>query len=468
MLKRLRWQLTLLYALGSLALVVVVVAGSYALLQYYFQYTTDLALQFRMAETLQQYHLPVPKDLVDAQASWLVPGALTPLDRLTRRYEGSHTHLEDDDHEEDEDDEHESDDDERHERKRGDDHYDGQLASVFILPLSAEGESLLTAGSPRPPFTPDQAAYRAALQSGRDWRTVRLENGSRLRLFTYRTGGTQEPAVIQAGQLFDDEDRVLSLFLTGLSVSGTVVFMLLSLGGWLLSGRTIAPAQKAWDQQQAFVANASHELRTPLSIVRATADLHLRLPGEMDPAEGFRSVIQECDYMNRLVDNLLLLSRLDSRRLALERKEIHIDSLLQEVQAQMAPLAEEQGLSLKLGKSEGVLLGDPTRMRQVLLILIDNALRYTPPGGCILLEATRKGQQVIVRVADNGMGISAEHLPHVFERFYKVPREVGGEKSNGLGLSIAKGLIEAQGGRITLRSREGEGTEVSLIIPAAQ
>lgn len=303
---------------------------------------------------------------------------------------------------------------------------------------------------------------------GRDWRTVRTANNSRIRLFTYRTGSRTGPALLQVGRTLDDQDRVLGLFLTGLILLGSIVFIVFSLGGWLLSGRTIGPAQKAWDQQQAFVANASHELRTPLTILRATAELHLRLPEANQPSERFQSILDECDYMNRLVDDLLLLSRLDSHRLVFQREPIMLAEFLYEAQEQVLPLAEKKGITLVLGKSEGTILGDPIRMRQVLLILLDNALRYTPVGGKIQLEASQKAKQVTICVVDTGVGVPAEHLPHLFERFYQVPRSnIGEGKNNGLGLSIANALVEAQGGKITLQSQEGIGTQVFLTFSAA-
>ena len=463
MLKRLRWQLTLLYALAALSLVAVVTVGSYALLGYYYQYTTDLALQYKMAEAFQQYGLSVPAELANAQENWLTQGAV-PLLNPIQSAERNETQSMNEDKKEGEDGEEPHSGEDSARDGDSDEHYDGQLASVFILPLTNSGSTWPSQASLSLPFQPNQAAFRAALENGHDWRTVELAGGSRLRLFTYRTGNREGLAVFQVGRLLDDQDRLLGLFLAGLMLLGIVVFVFLSLGGWLLSGRTIAPAQKAWDQQQAFVSNASHELRTPLTILRATAELHLRLPEESSPAEGFQSIIEECDYMNCLVDDLLLLSRLDARRLVFDRQPIRLDEFLREIQEQTLPLASKKGVSLSLGKAEGTIFGDSVRMRQILLILIDNALRHTPLGGMVQLDARMQGERVIICVTDNGIGVPAEHLPHLFERFYQVPSKDFGEgKSNGLGLSIAKGFIEAQRGHIQLQSQEGKGTKVSLV-----
>jgi signal transduction histidine kinase len=231
----------------------------------------------------------------------------------------------------------------------------------------------------------------------------------------------------------------------------------------------MGPAQRAWDQQQAFVSNASHELRTPLTLIRATAEYGLRSNHGPPQRELLQDILGETDYMNRLVDDLLLLSRLDSHRLKLERTRISTRGLLQDIGQKTEKLAASQNIRLHLDETEGEILGDPDRMRQLLLILLDNALRYTEPGGEIHLGTTRQGGQVQISVRDNGIGISAEYLPHLFERFYQVRSSTSSDenRSNGLGLSIAKGLVEAQGGSIRIESQPGQGTRVIVSMPAA-
>jgi len=129
------------------------------------------------------------------------------------------------------------------------------------------------------PDITDEGAIRSALQNGYDWRTVRMGDGPRVRLLTYRTSGTGAPPVIQVGRLLHDQDRVLSQFLMGLLIVGGSISILLGVTSWWLSGRSLRPAQRAWEQQQVFVSNASHELRTPLTLIRATADLRSAEPG---------------------------------------------------------------------------------------------------------------------------------------------------------------------------------------------
>ena len=139
-----------------------------------------------------------------------------------------------------------------------------------------------------------------------------------------------------------------------------------------------------------------------------------------------------------------------------------------EVSASLQRMAAERDIHLVAGGVEGVILGDPVRIRQVLLILLDNAFRFTEPGGTIAIDSQVQKQRVVLRVIDNGCGIAPQDLPHVFDRFYQAANAVKeSAHSNGLGLSIAKALVEAQGGMIGLESQVGKGTRASLSFPAA-
>ncbi|MEP6776548.1 MAG: ATP-binding protein, partial [Chloroflexota bacterium] len=252
---------------------------------------------------------------------------------------------------------------------------------------------------------------------------------------------------------------------------------------WWLAGRSLRPAEQAWSRQQLFVANASHELRAPLTLMRASTEVALRtLPAaDTDNRALMDDVLQETDHMTRLVEDLLLLSRLDARRLKLDSKPVPVQEMLSTVQRQVSRVADERGVRLLIGGSEGseggatgrepVVLGDATRLRQVLLVLLDNALRHTPAGGSITLTSSRHGRYVQICIADTGSGIAAEHIPHLFERFYQADSSRGGTNSegegSGLGLAIAKGLVEAQHGHISISSQLGQGTQVTISLPSA-
>jgi signal transduction histidine kinase len=216
------------------------------------------------------------------------------------------------------------------------------------------------------------------------------------------------------------------------------------------------------------VANASHELRTPLTLMRASAEVALRgLPQQdADRHELLSDVLHETDHMSKLVEELLLLSRLDAGRLKVDRLPIAVPELLADVQRQIGRLSDERGIRLCAGAASGVALADRTHLRQVLLIVLDNALRHTPKGGQVQIEAQACGRQIAIQVADTGEGIAPVHLPHVFERFYRA-NSARGSSGSGLGLSIAKGLIEAQHGQIAITSELRKGTRVTIVLPRA-
>jgi len=514
MLKRLRWQLTLLYLLAAMSLVTLVGGGAYWLILHYFQVTTDLALQYKMAGEFHRYGIPLPTELTDAEQVWLADyanqptglpaGALAviatstmvsnptiaptagkptqiPASRVPQPTQAVNS-------------DNEGEGSEIQQKptaipsrtaiqtpnvKPGgeaespersiEDSYDARLAPIFVMPLNANGELATGAQTSPAPIAQNGEARSVALATGSDLRTITLSDGSRVRLLTYRTTGTNAPALVQAGRLLADQDRVLSQLLTGLLLLGGLITLLLGVASWWLAGRSLGPAQKAWDQQQAFISNASHELRTPLTLIRATAEYGMRSHPDSQQRSVLEDVLHESDYMNRLVDDLLLLSRLDTHRIQLKREVVPLANLLEETGRLVDKIAREKDIELVVEPTQGAIRGDPTRVRQVLLILLDNALRFTPGGGIIRLEADSQGKFWQITIADTGSGISPEHLPHLFERFYSAnPSGEEETRSNGLGLSIAKGLVEAQGGSIYLESQVGIGTRATVTFPSVE
>jgi signal transduction histidine kinase len=319
-----------------------------------------------------------------------------------------------------------------------------------------------------PPISPNEEAARAALQQGSDRRTITRPDGVRVRLLTYRLTRDDGPALLQLGRTLADQERVLAQ-LTGVMLGlGLASAAALGAGSWWLAGRAIGPAQEAWNRQRAFIANASHELRTPLTLLRASAEVALRglPPTERDQRELLDDIVQESDHMTRLVDDLLLLSRLDAGRLELNCERLAVDEVLCEVVREVDRLAQERGISLKCRPGGGVVTADRTRLRQVLLVLLDNALRHTTAGGgSIELRSEMGGRTVAIAVQDTGSGIAPEHLSQLFTRFYRVDSARSGDGGAGLGLSIAQALIEAQGGRISVESAVGQGSTFTIVLP---
>jgi signal transduction histidine kinase len=226
--------------------------------------------------------------------------------------------------------------------------------------------------------------------------------------------------------------------------------------------------QQAFATQRHFLADASHELRSPLTAIRANVET-LRRGGQTDPGERdetLRIVEREVDRMGRLVDDLLSLARADAGQQEPVRVRLSLDSLLLEVYHQQRPLAGR--VRLTLGEFEPVEIdGEPDRLKQLLINLVDNALRHTPPGGAVTLDLLHGDRAATIRVRDTGAGIPPEHLPHIYERFYRIDsarsRVAGG---TGLGLAISREIVVAHGGTIDVESTVGQGTTFTVTLPA--
>ena len=245
--------------------------------------------------------------------------------------------------------------------------------------------------------------------------------------------------------------------------------LLTAIGALLLSARALQPVQQSWQRQQSFVADASHELRTPLAIMRADAEVLLRAPARSveENRDLVEDIISEADRLNILVSDMLLLVRLDTGRLPLQRVEFDARAMIDDVAAQSRRLYDDKGITVVSGgAAELPVVADHEQLLQVLRILVDNAQHHMPDGGRIQLWCRGDGSQVSLEVADTGVGISAEDLPHVFDRFYRADRaRTRGRGGAGLGLAIARGIVEAHGGRLRVQSEPGKGTTATIELP---
>lgn len=444
----LRLRLTLLYLVVGTALLLTIGGGTYVLLRRYFISTTDQALEHKMAHEFHVLRAPIPASLLAADRDWS-------LQRDQRNDDERRVDSDDDRREIDWD------------EREGELAFDGELAAIFVLPLSAEGRLLFDPNPATAPIPPDREAARVAMLQGRDHRTIMRSDGVRVRLLTYRLTRDDGPALLQLGRTLADQDRVLAQ-LTGVMLGlGLLSAAALGVGSWWLAGRALGPAQEAWNRQRTFIANASHELRTPLTLLRASAEVALRglPPDDRDQRELLGDIVQESDHMTRLVDDLLLLSRLDAGRLELHCERLAVDEVLCEVYREVDRLARERGVDLQCRHGGGVVSADRTRLRQVLLALLDNALRHTPAGGSIELRSQIVGRNVAIAVQDTGSGIAPEHLAQLFTRFYRVDSARSGDGGAGLGLSIAQALVEAQQGRVSVESEVGSGSTFTVLLP---
>ncbi|HZT41637.1 MAG TPA: HAMP domain-containing sensor histidine kinase [Chthonomonadaceae bacterium] len=220
-------------------------------------------------------------------------------------------------------------------------------------------------------------------------------------------------------------------------------------------------------QQRWFTADASHELKTPLTIIKGNTSMALRgKPTEAALFQTLQEIDGAADTMSRLVQDLLLLARSDEGQLGKDRIEL----LLQEVlERAIANVAKCQGapITLQIAGESPRAMGNEAELTRLFSNLLDNAVHYTPQNGKITVTARREGASALVTVADTGIGIAPEHLPHLGERFYRVdPSRTHQDGGTGLGLSICKSIVEAHGGTLTFTSTPGKGTVVTVTLPA--
>ncbi len=235
--------------------------------------------------------------------------------------------------------------------------------------------------------------------------------------------------------------------------------------------RMIARLEESFLQINRFSADASHELRTPLTVLQgeleAIAQKGQGLPEDVKDTIG--SALEETQRLSKIVASLLTISRLEAGEARVQPVRLDFAELARTTTDQMKLLAEEKRISLTSNGSEPVEVeADPSRLKQVVVNLLDNAIKYTPEGGNVSISVMRRDDHAVLEVADSGLGISADDLPHVFERFYRADkahsRQMGG---TGLGLSIVRSICLAHGGQITVNSTEGRGSLFCVELPLA-
>ena len=218
-----------------------------------------------------------------------------------------------------------------------------------------------------------------------------------------------------------------------------------------------------------LLADVSHELMTPLTAIRGYAEtlgLPQFLPSSQEGQRAVKVIHEEGERIERLVRDLLDLARFEAGGISLALENVDVDEMFERVSERHAQPAQAKGVVIETDVSEHDirLIGDPHRLEQALQNLASNALRHTPPGGRIRLGASRDADTVKLTVADTGVGIPAQHLPHVFDRFYKADQSRS-QAGSGLGLSIVKAIVERHGGTVSVRSRPGE-TVFEIVVPA--
>jgi heavy metal sensor kinase len=230
----------------------------------------------------------------------------------------------------------------------------------------------------------------------------------------------------------------------------------------------IARLERSFAEIRRFTADASHELRTPLTALRAETESALSQPrSDLEYQQFLASILEESERLTRLTEQLLMLAREEGGGARPHLATVALNAIVAQVTEMMRPLAEAQGLRLELTATTAVMVaGDEARLRQVFFNLLDNAIKYTSAGGRVVVDVSQRDLQAIVRVCDSGIGIAAEHLPFVFDRFYRVDKaRTRAEGGTGLGLSIVKSIVVAHGGAVAVMSTLGQGTTLSVTLP---
>jgi two-component system, OmpR family, sensor histidine kinase CiaH len=361
--------------------------------------------------------------------------------------------------------------------------FGGNQAGTFALLLGPQGDLLAAPENfTVPAGLPDAQGIDEAKAAGRDLRTSTIS-------FTETSGSVQVPVRIltikatnpSAGTFFvqvvqdrTTEARTLqSLLLVLLFGGGLVVIVAVGFGA-VYARRALVPIREslgaqrlALRRQREFAADASHELRTPLTVIRASVEHLRRHPNEPVATVGdaLKDIDDEVQHMTSMVEDLLLLARSDSGAVTLEHVPLQLDDVATEATAALLGPAASRGVRLLVDPEPAPVSGDPARLRQLVMILVDNAIRHSPAGGEVRIGVRSADGTATLAVADQGPGIRPADLPHLFDRFWRAAGAPAG--GTGLGLSIAKWIAEQHAGSIAATSPEGGGARFEVRLPTA-
>jgi signal transduction histidine kinase len=359
--------------------------------------------------------------------------------------------------------------------------------NTYLFAFDAEGAPVRLGREPVAVLggLPDTVAIAAAKAApdGTDVRTASLEIATSpatpipVRLLTQRVVYSQDGQTyfLQAVQDRSTEVETLDVLLTVLLVGGVLVVAVAFGLGTVYARRALVPIREslaaqrtALRRQREFAADASHELRTPLTVIRSSVE-HLSRHRDQaigDASEALDDIDAEVTHLASLVDDLLLLARSDSGAVPLERVSLDLGDVAFEAASALNRTAESRDVKVLVDPEPAMVEGDSARLRQLVMILVDNAIRHSPREGAVTVTVRATGKVASVEVTDEGPGVRPEDMPHVFDRFWRAAGAPSG--GTGLGLSIARWIAERHDGRIGVANRTGGGAVFRVELPVTE
>ncbi len=325
-------------------------------------------------------------------------------------------------------------------------------------------------GAPVLGGTASAVVREAALASAQGEATRQLPSGaeqvSRARARRFRATDGRLFIAVAAADLEDLEDRYTRL-ISQFSAAAAIALGLVALGGVFLARKSSAPVESIVEQMREFMADASHELRTPVTVLRTEAEVALaRGVGDAESRRAMEVIASEAARLSGVVEDLLILAGGDGQVIDVERTATFLDDIVSDAVSAFGTVARQRNVSLTLAHyEEAPVSGSIVLLRRLVSALLDNAIKYTPEGGRVTVSVRVEDDVVRVEVADTGIGITADALPRVFDRFYRTERARAAAQGTGLGLPIARWIAEAHDGRLTIVSSLDKGTVVTLLMP---
>jgi heavy metal sensor kinase len=388
--------------------------------------------------------------------------------------------------------------------------YSPEATGRFIRIRRSNASVLYLSGAPQGgTFDPSQVDFGDFSTPAK--RIVRLASGAAMLLVAVPAQVNDESFLIEMGAPTADIEAVLARLLRTLLTGLSVVVAGVSVGGYALVRHSLRPLEQlretaeelsfgkarrrlpvpnsgdaieslavtlnqmldrldfAYEQASRFSADASHELRTPLTIIRAELEsiAQRELPASGAIRDRVGSLLEEAERLSNITDGLFTLSRFDAGEAKMRELQFDAATMVRTTVEQVKLLIDEKGLSLTLAADQPVhIAGDPDRLKQAVIDLLDNAIKYTPAGGAISITVVARDASAVIEIADTGMGIPAEALPYVFDRFYRADAARAQQlPGSGLGLSIVRAICSAHNGTVEIHSAEGKGTICTIKLP---